>query len=217
MRSTDLDQTSGSGVRRLDLNAPHPIVRLNAPAAIIKDRELDRVVTELAEAKAQLADAKDELARLRETLELLQRPAATEAVACAPTQDTTLQRVVVTEAPPPGETEGGRRESQRYPCEFEVEFGHDTHFIAGVSADMSTGGLFVATYRHVPVGSAVAVAFDLPGGPRIEARGEVRWVRENEAGESRPGLGIAFTDLTPSALAHIVDFCKSRPPLCFDV
>jgi uncharacterized protein (TIGR02266 family) len=138
-----------------------------------------------------------------------------------------LQRVIVSEAPPansqPPPSSGGRRGAPRRACEFEVEFVDDTHFIAGLSSDLSTGGLFVATYHLIPVGSAVNLAFDLPQGRRIEARGEVRWVRErrerserNEEG-ARPGLGIAFTELSDDALVHITEFCRGNPPLYFEV
>jgi hypothetical protein len=61
----------------------------------------------------------------------------------------------------------------------------------------------------VPIGTAVSLAFELPGGLRVEARGEVRWVRgERENGETRPGLGVAFTELGPEALAGIAEYCR---------
>jgi len=214
--SQDVEHTSTSGVRRIDLNIQAISVNLSSVPPDGAETELEQARSELAETKAELADARAELAALRAALEALQRPTiapASERGAAT----TTLQNVVVTETVPPNDPSGARRKSERLPCEFEVEFAHDTHFIAGVSSDMSTGGLFVATYHSLPVGSAVTVAFDLPSGHRVEARGEVRWARETEKGDSRPGLGIAFTELSDAALARIVDFCRDKPPLCFEV
>jgi uncharacterized protein (TIGR02266 family) len=207
--------------------------------------ELAQARAELAATRAELADTKAELARLRATREVPQQPVPVapepeleldledlepepepepepkpepEPEPGRTAHSTTLQNVVVTEATSlPDDVAVSRRDAARYPCQFEVEFAHDTHFIAGISSDMSTGGLFVATYRSLPVGSPVTLAFDLPSGHRVEARGEVRWARETEHGDSRPGLGIAFTDLSATALAHIVEYCRGRPPLCFEV
>jgi uncharacterized protein (TIGR02266 family) len=222
--SQDVAGTSVSGVRRVDqshLALPVKISSVPPPSAPDTTvLELEQVRAELAATRSELSDTKAELARLRATLAALQEPAAVEPEPEPEriAHNATLENVVVTETaalPDPGAV--GIREATRYPCEFEVEFAHDTHFIAGISSDMSTGGLFVATYRRLPVGSAVTVAFDLPSGQRVETNGEVRWARETEHGDSRPGLGIAFTDLSAAALAHIVEYCRGRPPLCFDV
>jgi uncharacterized protein (TIGR02266 family) len=101
-------------------------------------------------------------------------------------------------------------------AERPVEFVQDTHFVAGLSQDLSGGGVFVATYRQVALGTKVHLGFELPNGQLVEARGVVRWRREQDDGVGRPGLGIAFTEVSDSALAAIVDYCRSRPPLYFD-
>jgi uncharacterized protein (TIGR02266 family) len=118
-----------------------------------------------------------------------------------------LSRIVVTpaaESSRPSSAE--RRRGDRRECEFEVEFLSDTHFMTGITQDLSEGGIFIATYQRLPIGTEVGLAFDLPGDRRVETKGEVRWVR-NEHGETRPGLGIAFTDLGGDALASITAYC----------
>jgi hypothetical protein len=46
----------------------------------------------------------------------------------------------------------------------------------------------------------------------------VRWARpELESCQQRPGLGIAFTELTPEAVAMLADFCRSRPAHYYDL
>ena len=135
----------------------------------------------------------------------------------APHAAAELSRLIVSTRPPvleqadivhPAGSE--RRRGERRECEFDVEFLGDSHFITGITQDLSEGGVFVATYESLPIGTPVSLAFELPGGHRIEARGEVRWRRaEREESGTRPGLGIAFTELTPEALAKISEFCGS--------
>src|SRR5215471_9091931 len=92
-----------------------------------------------------------------------------------------------------------------------VEFVHDTHFVAGLSHDISSGGVFVATYRRVAIGTKVLLGLEMPNGQVVEVRGIVRWSREQDDGVERPGLGVEFTDVSDSALAAIAEYCRSRP------
>ena len=80
---------------------------------------------------------------------------------------------------------------------------------------MSEGGVFIATYRVQPVGTPLRLAFELPCGTKVTARGEVRWIREGDgdSNDGRPGMGIAFTSLPEAALLAIGRFCRQRPPL----
>jgi len=102
------------------------------------------------------------------------------------------------------------------PVEFPVESGFGTHFFAAVSEDLTRGGLFVAS-SHLPlVGAPVGLAFDLPGGASVEARGTVCWVREEESSSAPRGFAIEFTDIDADALRRIAEFCAARPPMFFD-
>jgi uncharacterized protein (TIGR02266 family) len=137
----------------------------------------------------------------------------------APASEQTLSRVIVSTYPPEElpSSSAERRRLERLGCEFEVEFLDDTHLITGFTQDISEGGVFVATYETLPLGTSVSLALELPGG-RIEVRGQVRWARpELEAAEQRPGLGIAFTELPPEALAALTEFCRSRPAHYYEV
>jgi uncharacterized protein (TIGR02266 family) len=108
-----------------------------------------------------------------------------------------------------------RRASERSPIEVEVSLSSESQFFAGLSGDVSTGGLFVQTYSLRPVGSHVLVAFSLPAG-EIRTSGVVRWVRGATEG-SPPGLGIAFEHLEGGELAAVEAFCRTRPPLYHDM
>lgn len=111
-----------------------------------------------------------------------------------------------------------RRRADRYSERFDLEFevNHDSHFYAGLSQDISEGGLFVATYHYVPVGTPLRLSLELPDGERVEARGEVRWVREVVLGDAPPGIGVAFTELPPETRERIARICEQHPPLYVD-
>jgi uncharacterized protein (TIGR02266 family) len=113
-------------------------------------------------------------------------------------------------------SQGNRRSRPRYPCEIELEFMDEAQFFAGLSLDISEGGLFVATYHLLPIGTRLGLKFELPDGSEIQGRGAVRWVRRPTQDESRPGLGIAFTELSSEAMEKIVAYCDARPPLYVD-
>src|SRR5690606_38943129 len=81
-------------------------------------------------------------------------------------------------APDPGAAESDDRRSEpRILRQFEVEFNYETHFFAGLTLDISNGGLFIATYHLLPVGTPLSLSFQLPNETRLSVRGEVRWVR----------------------------------------
>jgi uncharacterized protein (TIGR02266 family) len=109
-----------------------------------------------------------------------------------------------------------RRLSERVHIEADVGFATETNFYAGLSMDISLGGLFVATYKLHPIGTQVALFFELPGGRTVSLFGEVRWVRETSVGSSMPGMGVAFTQVSPEDLQAIQSFCWQRHPMYFE-
>jgi uncharacterized protein (TIGR02266 family) len=106
------------------------------------------------------------------------------------------------------------RTAPRKKLEVDVGIRSDSHFFAGLSGDVSKGGLFVATYAEIPIGGKVTLDFELPNGP-IVVEGTVRWQRiaTDNAG---PGLGIQFEGVPKAQLALIERFCQARPPLYYD-
>jgi len=110
-----------------------------------------------------------------------------------------------------------RRLSGRSVLEVDVGLVSESQFYAGLTMDLSTGGLFVATYQIKPVGTPVAVSLVLPDGHAVWAKGVVRWVREPRGDDVVPGMGVAFTDIEPSDLDAVRDFCRIRTPMYYDV
>jgi uncharacterized protein (TIGR02266 family) len=118
----------------------------------------------------------------------------------------------------PAAFRGSERRTQgdkRVFIEIEIGLTTESHFYTGLSLDVSTGGVFVATYEPSPPGTAVTLYFVLPDGYVVNADGVVRWTRDATP-DAPPGMGVAFVSISPDALAHVAEFCASRPPLYFD-
>jgi uncharacterized protein (TIGR02266 family) len=104
-----------------------------------------------------------------------------------------------------------RRSAERVAIEAEVSMGSDTQFFTGLGGNLSAGGIFVATYRMLPVGCSVALHVAMPDGALV-AMGTVRWVRDVSTGAS-PGLGISFDRIGAEDAGRIARFCAERAPL----
>ena len=107
-----------------------------------------------------------------------------------------------------------RRAWERVAIDVDVSLTSDSQFFAGLSGDISGGGLFVQTYERYEIGRRIFVEFSLPTGD-VKASGIVRWIREARDGGA-PGVGIAFDPLLDSERATIEEFCRARPPLYHD-
>jgi uncharacterized protein (TIGR02266 family) len=107
-----------------------------------------------------------------------------------------------------------RRASARVPVEVEISLASDHQFFTGLTRDLSSGGVFVATYKCLPLGCTVVMHLTLPDGD-LAARGTVRWHRES-ATDAPPGMGIAFDALDAEGWRRIERFCLERDPLFYD-
>jgi len=119
--------------------------------------------------------------------------------------------------PAPGQE---RRTAQRIEIELEVGLTSESNFYTGLTQDISTGGLFVATHHLRPVGQHITVHLTLPGTPKILIDCEVRWLRESSAlhGTSHTtGMGLKFAELTPQARLAIANFLRARESIFYDV
>lgn len=109
-----------------------------------------------------------------------------------------------------------RRASPRIPLEFEVMVHSAKHLFPATSLDFSSGGLFVATYRPLPVGTRVVLDFKLPNRLELEIEGVVRWCR-GDSSAAPGGMGVEFAALSPQLRAALEQFCAVREPLYFGV
>jgi len=118
-------------------------------------------------------------------------------------------------APPAGGVDG--RVHNRAKLRVQVDFESDHNFFTGFSADISEGGLFVATVNIQPLGSPVEVAFALPTGEQVVARGVVRWIREASDRDTtvQAGMGIQFDTLSEDARDAVHSFIHQREPMFY--
>jgi uncharacterized protein (TIGR02266 family) len=101
-----------------------------------------------------------------------------------------------------------RRSDPRYDRRVDVEIISDGQQIAGVSLNLSLGGIFVETTQLLIEGTPVQVRFKLPTQPElVEVSGEVRWL---ERGPDRPqGMGIRFHGLRAREVWALNQFFQS--------
>jgi uncharacterized protein (TIGR02266 family) len=112
-----------------------------------------------------------------------------------------------------------RRSARRIEIEIEVGLESDHNFYTGLTRDISSGGLFVATGVTYDVGSRVTVTFTLPGRDSpITAETQVRWVRDPRTmrTDGAEGMGLRFLDLLPDAQAAIAEFLDQRDSIFYD-
>jgi uncharacterized protein (TIGR02266 family) len=124
-----------------------------------------------------------------------------------------------------------RRQDPRYALRLAITMHGDNNFYAGLSEDISEGGIFIATFHFLRIGTPVVLAFSLPNAETpITANGTVQWVRgpdataahDNIFGGGRelpgivPGMGIQFHGLDAATRKTIRDFMHYRRPVFFD-
>jgi uncharacterized protein (TIGR02266 family) len=112
-----------------------------------------------------------------------------------------------------------RRTAPRIELEVEVGMETDHNFYTGLTQDISSGGLFVATGIAYSVGDLMTIRFTLPGRKEpIVAEAEVRWVRDSRfmRTDSPEGIGLRFVSLTPEATTSIAAFLERRDSLFYD-
>ncbi len=99
-------------------------------------------------------------------------------------------------------------------------FETDSNFYTGLTQDISSGGLFVATHQLRKVGDRIKIKFTLPGRTdAVEIETEVRWVRESSSLQridGAHGMGLRFVNLNDDAKAVIDSFLSKRDSLFYD-
>jgi uncharacterized protein (TIGR02266 family) len=123
-----------------------------------------------------------------------------------------------------------RRLHPRYHLQLAITLRGDNNFSTGITADISTGGVFIATQHILPVGTPVVMQFHLTRfDADITVAGTVRWIREPEAtarggyvfggshfDDVKSGMGVQFHGLSAEDAALIQSFMQVRSPEFFD-
>lgn len=116
-----------------------------------------------------------------------------------------------------GEEQQGRQ-APRLAVAVDVDMESDNCFYAGMTENLSEGGLFVATYDTFPIGTEVDVTITLLELPPIHAHCEVRWIRHEATStdDYAPGMGIRFVELPEEDRRMIAEFLQMREPFFID-
>ena len=111
-----------------------------------------------------------------------------------------------------------QRKHNRVQVHVAITLQSESNFWTGVTMDMSTGGLFVATYNILPIGTKLDVNIDLAGkSDAIQSRAEVRWIREyRDDNEMTPGMGIQFLDMSKDDTDRVNAFINNRDTLLYE-
>ncbi len=173
-------------------------------ARILERRaELERRRTDLAGQAARLerTQAQREVAALQEAVQRQQREADARRAAA-------LRQRAVNEL----------RARPRLPVAVDVSMETESNFYMGLTENLSEGGLFLATYDDIRVGTELDLHLTLPG-RRITARGVVRWTREYSrfTEDVPPGVGIQFLGLAAEDQQAIAGFLRTRDPILYEV
>jgi Tfp pilus assembly protein PilZ len=112
-----------------------------------------------------------------------------------------------------------QRQFPRWVLHAAVDLQSEDCLYAGLSYDVSAGGIFVATAMAPPIGAMVGVSVTLPDGQRLELFGSVRWVREPQlASAGLPaGCGLEWAGLDNESLRALLRFAEMREPLLWDM
>jgi uncharacterized protein (TIGR02266 family) len=112
------------------------------------------------------------------------------------------------------------RAAERFDLEVNVDLESDHNFYTGLTQNISSGGVFIATNAIRKIGDRITLKFSLPGtGETLAVETEVRWIRENSAlhkVDGATGMGVRFVDLSPAAATAIQKFVESRDSLYYD-
>ena len=112
------------------------------------------------------------------------------------------------------------RAAERFDLEVTVDLESDHNFYTGLTQNISSGGVFIATHHLRRIGDRITLKFTLPGSAKmVEVETEVRWIRENSAlqrAEGGTGMGVRFINLSAEAKTAIDAFCEARESLFYD-
>lgn len=91
----------------------------------------------------------------------------------------------------------------------------EDHLYAGLSYDLSSGGIFVATFDPPPIGALVDVSLTLGYASELTIGGVVRWIRAAaDASDGLPaGCGVELKGLPLHALRALEQLARDREPM----
>lgn len=108
-----------------------------------------------------------------------------------------------------------KRTAQRISLHARVSATSEDNFFAGMSENISEGGVFVASYSPPAVGETVTLDVEIGSGTRLRVSGVVRWLRYDHDG-NETGCGVEFEGLSAEdrrKVARLVQELRREPLL----
>jgi hypothetical protein len=101
--------------------------------------------------------------------------------------------------------------------EVNVSLVSEHNFYVGASRRIDSGGVFIATALPPPIGTRLTVRLGLADGRKVDAEGEVAFVREKSAtiGRQPTGCGVKLLGLPGWALEAVDRFILARQPIVY--
>jgi uncharacterized protein (TIGR02266 family) len=218
--STRLESAAASAgstaeARERSLTARHEALEARRRASQETQTALKTLQHLHARAQQELAEAEAGLKRSAEAAAKAQREREAERTRQATAQARPVAQTSGNLTIPEPRPLGAR--SSRVRMQATIDLRSESNFFTGFTANVSEGGIFVATVQAVPRGTTVDLDFTLPGGRPMKVTGVVRWTREvnDKTPELMPGLGVRFSNLAPEVASAITDFVATREPMFF--
>lgn len=113
-----------------------------------------------------------------------------------------------------------RRDGNRMRYDIKVGIASDHRLFIGLSANISAGGLFIATDEHLRKGDKLEVRFSIPGTDHVfNKHATVCWTRpfDAEGERNRAGVGVRLDDLSDDEARILNAFLQVHDPIFYDV
>ncbi len=114
-----------------------------------------------------------------------------------------------------------RRHDERKAFDLQVGVATRHRIFVGLTSNISSGGLFVATDEPLERGDKIEVRFRIPGSEHIfQKKGEVAWTRpfdQNQTDrQAQAGAGLRLLDLSDEERKMLNAFIEAHDPLFFE-
>ena len=124
---------------------------------------------------------------------------------------------------PPIPSASDRRDTDRLRYDIQVGVSTDHRLFVGLTANISAGGLFIATDEPLKKGDRIEVRFSIPGTVHVfHKHATVCWTRpfdgENQTHtRTRAGAGVRLDDLSDDEAKVLDAFLQVHEPIFYDV
>src|SRR5262245_31461069 len=108
----------------------------------------------------------------------------------------------------PKGTRADRRHSAREDIKIPVDYSAVDAFFSEFTTNINEGGMFIETENPATIDSVVQLQIRLPELDKpIRLGGRVAWLSDGK-GQSPPGMGIEFQEMTPELRSKINDLVR---------